>query len=224
MSNYSEPRVTGQAEAGRRGRPGCITLYAILLVLGGVANIAASAIAGYGFIAEPDLAATYVVLTLGMFAWSLIPFVIAVGLWRMRMWAWWLVVTFQVFGLAMACLGLVLLVPIFATGLEASVGTAELVGLFAGVPVGMLINGIILYWFLTNRDRFRQHSVVHVGGQALEEPASGNAVVIIAATVIGVIAILCLVGVAVIALLTLMGPQIGTVFSEITSGLTTPAP
>lgn len=64
----------------------------------------------------------------------------------------------------------------------------------------------------------------HVGGRVLEEPAADNTMIIVAATIIGVVAILCFVSIAVIAVLTLLGPQIGTVFSEITSGLTTPAP
>ena len=228
MDNYSEPRVTGQEEAGRRGRPGCITLYAILLVLGGMGNIVASAITGYSLIVEPDLVAAGILLTLCMVAWSLIPFVMAVGLWRMRMWAWWLVVIFQGFAIAMTCLALVLFVPILGsllgTGLPGGVGANEAIGLLIGLPAGLLISGVILYWFLTNRDRFRRPGVVHVGGRALEEPASDSSLVIVAATVIGVIAILCLVSVAVFALLTLMGPQIGNVFSEVTRGLTTPAP
>ena len=224
MSDYSKPRVTGQPEATGRERPGCITLYAILLVLGGIANIVTSLLVGYGFIVEPDMATVGIVLTLCMVVWSLIPFVMAVGLWRMRMWAWWLVVIFQVFGLLTACFALVLVVPAFATGLEGQIGTAELVALFAGVPLGLLINVVILYWFLRNRSRFRRPEVVHVGGRALEEPPSENVVVIVAATVVGVLLILCVVGAAIIAILTLLGPQIGNTFSEITRGLMTPVP
>lgn len=224
MNEYSEAKVTGQPEAGWRERPGCITIYAILLVLGGLVNIAASALVGYGFVVEPDLVTVGVILTLCMFAWSLVPFVMAVGLWRMRMWAWWLVMIFQVFGLAMACLALVLLVPVLTAGVGGRLGTAELITLFGGVPVGLLINVIILYWFATNRDRFRKPDVYHVGGRALEAPTSDNTMIIVAATIIGVVAILCVVSIAVIAVLTLLGPQIGNTFSEITRELMTPAP
>lgn len=202
---------------GGRERPGCITAYAILGVLSGILYAIAGGIGGLAVIVDqPDMLLAGGTLMVCGIALAIIPIVMAVGLWRMRMWAWWLVVILQSLGIGLTLLSLCgsLLQP------EAT----ELAGVVVGTTVGMLINGIILYWFLTNRDRFRQHSVVHVGGKALEEPTSDNAVVIIAATVIGVIAILCLVGVAVIALLTLMGPQIGTVFSEITSGLTTPAP
>lgn len=225
MKEHAEPRVTGQPEAGNRERPGCITIYAILLALGGIANIVVSALVfGQGFIVESDFATVAIILMLCMFAWSFIPFVMAVGLWRMRMWAWWLVVIFQVFGLLVACFALALVVPAFATGLEGQVGTAELIILFAVVPLGLLINVVILYWFLRNRDRFRRPGVVHVGGRALEEPASENVAVIVAVTVVGVLVILCVVGAAIIAILTLLGPQIGNTFSEITRELMTPVP
>jgi len=224
MDSYSEPKVTGQPEAGRRGRPGCITLYAILLALGGIANIAASALVGYGFFVEPDLVTTGVILALCMFAWSLIPFAMAVGLWRMRMWAWWLVVIFQVLGIAMTCLTSLLIFPVLTVEPSVGIGAAELASLVIGILLGLLVNGVVLYWFLTNRDRFRRPVVVHVDGRAVEEPGSSNTVVIVAATVIGVLVILCVVSAAVIAVLTLLGPQIGTTFSEITRGLMTPAP
>ena len=224
MDNYSEPRVTGQPEAAGRERPGCITLYAILLILGGIASLAAAFLAGYGFVVEPDMVTTGIVLLVCMAAWSLIPIVMAVGLWRMRMWAWWLVVIFQIVALGVTCTGVVLLIPVLVTTVDAGIGSAELIGFLAGVPIGVIINGVILYWFLMNRDRFRKPLTVHVGGRALEEPGSDNVVVIVAVTVIGVVAILCVVSVAVIALLTLLGPQIGTTFSEITRGLMTPAP
>lgn len=226
MGEKSEAKVTGQPEAGAgRGRPGCITVYALLLALGGIGNLLISAFFGLNLMGgDAELLATGAIITLCTAAWSLLPFVMAVGLWRMRMWAWWLVVISQAFAIAMTCLVTVLVAPAFMVVADPGYGTAEVLIVLAGIPLALLLSGIILYWFLTNRDRFRQPVVVHVGGRALEEPGSDNVLIIVGVTVIGVVVILCVVSVAVIALLTLLGPQIGTTFSEITRGLMTPAP
>ena len=225
MDDNSEPRVTEQSEAVDSGRPGCIAAYAILLAVGGIANIIVSGILGLNVIVdEPDLLVMGAILTLCLMAVSAIPVIIALGLWRMRLWAWWLVIIFQTVGLATTCFGLLAIVPLATPGPSAALGTAEVSLLLIGALASVLFSGIVLYWFLKNRKRFRRRGVIHVEGRALEEPASDRTLAIVAGTVIAVVAILCLVSIVVLVILTLLGPQIGNTFSQITSGLGTPLP
>jgi hypothetical protein len=144
--------------------------------------------------------------------------VTGIGLWRMAKWGWWIVVILQTLGVAGAVLNViaVLFVP----------GAAH-----AGSPLVFVITGLvsggILYWFFTNRHLFNgtpaYRTVIGPDGTAVSEPvvSSGNSN-ITAVIIIGVVLVFFILPVVAIAVLTLLGPQIGNVFSGITNNLAAP--
>ena len=190
-------------------RPGCVTAYALLLWLGGgLYLVAALCIGLFGLVpAFPDGRAAASTgpaligaLCLGLF--SLLPIFLGVGLWRMRRWAWWLIVILQSLGLAGLALSLCsLFVTAGSAGRNAPESLAA--GLVSAV-VGGLISGGILYWFLNNRSLFDGGAQVVSGG---------NTWIVVAVVV--VIGLVIVIPIIVIAILALLGPAIGNVFSNI---------
>ncbi len=144
----------------------------------------------------------------GLFA--LIPIITGVGLWRMQKWGWWLVVVTQSLGVLAALFSLIS-------------------GLLLNAIVAGAVSGGILYWFVSSRQLFLGPFMHLPGGGAEGEPVAGstpasknnNTTVI----VVGIVLAVFLVPVCIIAVLTLLGPQIGDVFSRIVDGLSaTPVP
>ncbi|KAA3658236.1 MAG: hypothetical protein DWQ04_25740 [Chloroflexi bacterium] len=115
----------------------------------------------------------------------------AVGIWRMQKWGWWVVVVMQ--------------------------SLSILLSLFGGVIsfiISAVINGGILYWFVQNQNLFDG-----TGSVEMAEMQKGSNKNTTTAIIIGVVALVCIIPVVVIAILTLLGPQIGNVFSGIVFGL-----
>lgn len=194
-------------------RPGCVSAYAILMWIAGGIYIIGSFFVAIPTASIPDGGAGIAVFTfvcMGLFA--AIPILVGIGLWRMKQWAWWLVVIGQSLGVLGAALNVVfsLLVPDGETA-SFSIG---------GSIFGGLLNGAILYWFITNRHYFfGPVYVMGPDGKAIPKPGSQSDNRATTAIVIGVVAIACIIPIVVIAILTLLGPQIGNVFSRIVVGL-----
>ena len=186
-------------------RPGCVTAYAVLLWLGGGLLLLSAWISFFDPSGD-SIAGVFV----GLFA--LIPIIAGVGLWRMQKWGWWLVVITQSLAVVVALFNL-------------------LSGLLLQAVVTGAVSGGILYWFINNRQLFLgpfTHNAgvaVNVEGEPVADgtpPAKGNNTTII---VVGIVVAVVLVPVCIIATLTLLGPDVGDVFSRIVDGLAaTPTP
>lgn len=206
-------------------RPGCVTAYAVLAFVAGGLYIVGSLIVAVGSFSDPDtvLFGLMGAVCVGLFA--AIPIATGIGLWKMAKWGWWIVVILNGFGIALGLLYFLMSFLVFATG-----DPTNAMSLFCGTVIGLAINGGILYWFIQNRSLFESppvyEKVVGPDGEIIEKEVQksgmdGVAIVII----VGVFALMCLVPVVVIAILTLLGPQIGEVFSRITADLSvTPMP
>ena len=193
-------------------RPGCVTAYAILTWLGAAVYLIAAFVVGMSLASEV-VAAGVIILICG---WLLaaIPIATGVGLWQMKKWGWGLVILSQGLGVIGA------LFYMLAAFLAASV--REALPLVCGGMTGLLINGGILYWFITNRHLFDQPTTVLGPEGTLVQKSADNTMVII--VIAGVAIVLCLIPIFIIAILTLLGPQIGEVFSNIVNELGTPMP
>ena len=189
-------------------RPGCITVYAILIWLGG----ALFALGTFSLISEGSSAA----VCGGIFV--ILAAVIGYGLWHMQKWSWWLVIILQ----SLSLLGSLFTV-IAAFSLPTTSGEDFLSPLVSGA-----VSAGILYWFGKNRSLFAgeptYRTVVGPNGETIREPVppDNNKIVII---IVGIFLLVFIVPVVTIAILTLLGPQIGNVFSGIVQGLeSTPVP
>lgn len=116
---------------------------------------------------------------------------IGYGLWQMRAWSWWLIVILQSFSF----LG-------FGYGIVIQFIDPLLFGTGLWQPwVGVVINGGILFWFARNRALF------------ISDDKKTTLIIV------GVVLLVVIAPVIIIALLTLLGPQIGDVFSRIVDEL-----
>lgn len=189
-------------------RPGCITAYAVFIWLGG----ALFALGTVSLILDGEPAALFGITVVILAAF------VGYGLWHMRQWSWWLVIILQSLSLLGSLFGLV--------------GAASLGTGFLSPLAGVAVSVGILYWFVTNRSLFTgepvYRTVVGPDGETRREQvqssgtSSSNKTVII---VVSIVLLVCIVPVVTIAVLTLLGPQIGDVFSRIVTGLeSTPMP
>ena len=164
----------GLRPAKPRHRPGCLTIYAILLALGGFFGALSTLLMGVGLLlggglieelvpmpsevgALPiSLSFTIIMLItlgLGLFV-SLLNLSIAIGLWRLKNWARILVIVLQ----SLSFLG-----GIVQAALTVSTATREFAAVGAQAPsvimlgfllVGFLIQAYILFWFVANGELF----------------------------------------------------------------------
>lgn len=169
-------------------RPGCVTAYAVLLIVAG--GLYASVALGNS--GEPGI--------LLFVFWGLAALLITmgVGLWQMKKWGWWLTIIMQ----ALAILGSL------ASGIISFI-------------VSAIVNGGILYWFVQNQSLFEGDGLA--AAYQTEQSTKSSSII---AMIVGAIAAFFLLAVVTIAILTLLGPQIGNVFSQIVDGLesATPSP
>lgn len=209
----------------RPQRPGCVSAYAILLwAMSGLSLLAlicmlTGAIAGVeGGFGLFEL----VVSGIGL-VFLAIYVATGIGLWQMRKWGWALVVvihSLSVIG------GIVGFIGSFFILTEIAAGDVLIV--ICPNLLGLLVNGLILYWFITNRALFNGQTqyrpVIGPDGVETMEPAEkkGGDIGMILAAVVGLVLVAILVCVVVIALLAVLGPQIGNVFSQITFTLENP--
>lgn len=118
----------------RSERPGCVTAYAILLGIG------AASVALASFLIAEDVGVGAPLIGLVVAA---LYFLLIRGLWQMRNWARVLVLVFNGLGIA----GNVVTI---CASLSADVGGIGILGSLAG----LIIPGIVFYWFYSSRDLF----------------------------------------------------------------------
>jgi len=201
----------GSSSATQVSRPGCITVYAVLLW-----------VTGSSFTRSAESAGPALMVGLVFFAGcigllGLIPIVTGIGLWQMKSWAWWVVVVLQSIGLALTLLSLCSNLAVVGMSAGRSTGTAanaEAVVRIMSALIGGLINGGILYWFISNRSLFG-------GGAASQgaQAASGGDTGTVVTIVLGLVGIAIMIPIVIIIILALLGPAIGNVFSNILLGL-----
>lgn len=180
------------------GRPGCLSVFAVLLAVSGIVYGIIFGALGIDLIVEqPDRPAVGALVTVCATAWLPLPVIVAIGLWRMKMWAWWLMVIVQSLGISLALLGFV----VALLGID----PMRALGFVLGPLMGLVASGIILYWFLSNRERFGDDEVAYVGGRAEEKADADNALLIFAVTAIGCIALFCVAVLAVVFLIFALG-------------------
>ena len=187
-------------------RPGCITAYAVLLWLAGGMYLLGAGAVGIIFLSEgveTAVVGLFSSLCLGFVA--ALPIISGIGLWRMRKWGWWMIVVLQGISLVVTAFNMC---AVFATP-----SVEEAIIALAGVLIGAAINGGILYWFIKNRDLFDNNAPYAQSGSG--KTGTTDMVPII----IGIVAMCVIIPIVVIAILTLLGPQIGNVFSDIVTGL-----
>jgi tetratricopeptide (TPR) repeat protein len=176
VSSQAQARQAGPgtvARAPARKRPGCVTVYAILLALGAVSGILGAIAIALMMSASragmEELSATYEVFLpidleqfMGlMWVWAVgvvvlggLNLAIAIGLWAMKNWA-------RIAVLIMSVLGLLLGVAQAATSILTLRETAALYG-SQSLPITVVcpfilnfaIQGYIIFWFVSNRELF----------------------------------------------------------------------
>jgi len=203
-------------------RPGCVTAYAVLVWLGAAVYLCGALFLALTSFSDPDFILFGLILALIISAFAIIPIALGIGLWKMTMWGWWLVVVSNGFGVLGGLLNLLGGVLLFAQDTGAF-------SVLCGAVISLAINGTILYWFITNRSMFGSYTTKTVmgpdGEMVKERVRTSEFDVASAVAIVGMIAIFCLIPIVTIAILTLLGPQIGNVFSRITVGLeSTPLP
>ncbi|MBX3058973.1 MAG: hypothetical protein KF770_21105 [Anaerolineae bacterium] len=203
-------------------RPGCVTAYAVLLWLAAAVYICGALTVGVFSLSDTNMAAIGLILALIVAAFAVIPILMGIGLWKMTMWGWWLVVISNGLGVMGGLLNLL-------GGMLLLTEDPTAIATLCGAVIGLAINGYILYWFITNRVLFGSYTtqnVVGLEGEIIKERVRTTGFDTASAiAIVGMVAVLCLIPIFTIAILTLLGPQIGNVFSRITAGLeATPLP
>lgn len=126
-------------------RPGCVTVYAILLGAGAF-FLAISSLIG-GIIVLGSDVAIGLLLMVGGSALAALEFLIARGLWNMRNWARIIVIILQILGVLNGLLQMFLRIAIFG-----SVSLID-IGIFI---LGLAIGGYVIYWFASHGEYFRE--------------------------------------------------------------------
>lgn len=199
MDNYWEAPTAELVEEPyeESGRPGCLSVLAVLLAISGLVYGVILSILGLDLIVDqPQQLAEGAMVTFAAGGGSLLAVILALGLWRLRLWAWWLAVILQSVGIGLTLLG-------FGAALLGR-DPMRALGFVLGPLMGLVASGIILYWFLTNRERFGQDGRIVEGSQVVKETESDSTLLIIAVVVIAAIALLCLTGL-VLALIFVLG-------------------
>jgi tetratricopeptide (TPR) repeat protein len=150
-----------------RERPGCLTVYAVLLAIGAVLTALGAVLTGVSLIAGSDLATNRYLTGFtgggalimwgtiaGLLVGSALNLVIAIGLWRLKNWARIVIIVLQSLGwMAGACN------TVISIGAIAEVFASEgfewlSAGLLCGPLIGLALSGYIIFWFIVNGDLF----------------------------------------------------------------------
>lgn len=155
------------AYAKPRERPGCVTLYAVLLAIVAVLGILGTTLTGISLLAgsslvpgnrlPPEMQGSEAILGAVIavpFFMSIFNFVLAVGLWRLKNWARIAIIVLQTLGF----LGNSAYAVITATAIGDVFASTEFqwvsAALICGMLLGLGINGYIIFWFAVNGDYF----------------------------------------------------------------------
>jgi hypothetical protein len=209
------------AAKAKPDRPGCLSIYAILLWLGGgLAVIGLCLLTASGGLFGGPIGIFEICLGSIYFLLVVLGITAGIGIWQMRRWGLVLALVLQSLSIITSAL----------TALAFVAGSSQNLSYAFGNLVGLAINGFIIYWFITNRALFNGGtnvvSTAGPGGESVYQPAQQkrNDAAMALLAIGGVVAIGLLVCIVVIAILAILGPQIGNVFSQITYTLDNPPP
>jgi len=167
-------RDTGAARRPHPGkRPGCVTVYALLIIVGALLSILGALALGAFYasgrlafqqalleqgmagLVDLDQLAPYVQISIGVsFVSALINLAIGIGLWMLKNWARIAVIVLSTLAF-IAGLVEVALTSGVMRGVAGSSGLSGLpLPLLGGLVVGFVIQALIIFWFLVNRDVF----------------------------------------------------------------------
>jgi tetratricopeptide (TPR) repeat protein len=162
-----------QAKVARSNRPGCVTIYAVLLALGGLMGILGAcgmmalagtsltqleetlALQGPNLLIDAGQLSTFVMLGGGVgLLFSGLNLAVAVGLWGMKNWA-------RIAVIVLLALGLLLGVAQAAVSILSLQDALAAFGV-QGVPIwylgsfliGFVIQAYLIFWFVANRELF----------------------------------------------------------------------
>jgi tetratricopeptide (TPR) repeat protein len=174
QAEAAQVEAAGPPVAELRHRPGCVTLYAVLVFLGGLGGILVAVLSGVGLIAGSGLLGEAfqlpsqvdtlngmapLGLALGASAgvtlfFSVLYLALAIGLWRMKNWARVVVIILQILGLlgSLASAGLTIGLIRETFTAQGPLGFPPV--LLISLVVGLIIEVYVIFWFLFNRERF----------------------------------------------------------------------
>lgn len=218
----SEDKLVAQ---GAVKRPGCVSVYAVLLWISGGLGVIGGlcTLSGLTGLVEGGVGIAELLLMGISLLFAAIYIVTGYGLWQMKKWAWALVVIYHSLAVIGGLIGL-------AGGffLIVDSAAAELSVYLCSALFSLALNGYILYWFIQNRALFNgtqgAKKVIGPDGVEVLEPikSTGSDAATLLAVGGGLVLVAILVCVVLIAMLAILGPQIGNVFSQITFTLEEP--
>ncbi|MCB0013062.1 MAG: hypothetical protein KDE34_14215 [Anaerolineales bacterium] len=195
-------------------RPGCLTILAILYFVSAACYLLNGALVAAGFVESPyETFGRFSAIEIGLLiaTSALIPLAIAYGLWKLQVWAWWIVVvtsSFSVLSLVLTIVGTLYIDP---TQLSGEPGFVTFVNSFKVIIITivamiLVINGGILGWFLQNKFLFVGHYYRYPGLEPAAAPraakVSSNKDLVLTMGALAVILILVfLIGATLIAFL-----------------------
>jgi hypothetical protein len=126
-----EQNQAGQAQADQRQRPGCVTAFVLLNVVGATLLVLGQifTVALRTYVDEADILGLVTALVLAGLTVA-----VAIGLWQLKNWA-------RIAIIVLLSLNMLLLVVFVFSGILPAV-------------IGLLIDGFIIYWFATNKQYF----------------------------------------------------------------------
>jgi len=134
--SYSNP------SASTAKRPGCLAAYTVLMGIMSAALALGGLVGGVSMMSDGDAGSGLLVMAGGLIGGGLY-FLLTRGLWRMRNWA-------RILMLVLSALSIVSSV---VTMCESLSGAASGTGFFTGL-LGIIVPGIIFYWFYDNGHLF----------------------------------------------------------------------
>jgi hypothetical protein len=214
MSEINTPDEREQ----RQERPGCVSVYAVLLWIGAGLYVLGALLLSVTSLSidEP----VFLFLSCLLIGLAAIPILTGYGLWRMKTWAWAIVVVLQSVGVILGLLSIGLNLIVMSSFADIG-GTSGI----CGSLVGLIVGGVIIYWFTTNRRLFgigvtTYETVEGPDGELIQQPIAGSgAGGQIAWVIVGIVLVAFVVPICTIFILALLGPAIGNVFSNIILGI-----
>ncbi|MBI3737418.1 MAG: AtpZ/AtpI family protein, partial [Chloroflexi bacterium] len=153
-------------------RPGCVTAYAILLLLGAglfaLVSISGGASSSFGSVGAGTITAIgFVVAAIYVF--------LAIGLWQLKNWARITVIIFTGLGIAfgMISIGTAIFAPTpnVPTYIQGAYGAQKMMGIFINI-IGMAINSTLFDWFRKNGKYFVKKADATASPVPARQPAS----------------------------------------------------
>ena len=146
LDAQGEPVATADEGAGA-ARPGCVTAFAVLSLLVGVAGMMMPFLYAFGPQAYMSSTQDLIALSSRSVAGAAVVVAIAAGLWRLQRWGLGLVVAQSVYGFGNTVYGTI----------YAEAGYAGSTALCAGLSVllSLAVSLAVVHWFVKNRALFK---------------------------------------------------------------------